>query len=104
MTLRATMTAPDAFANATALILDIFLDKVLTDTPHALSAAQVEWFRSHCDRRFRWFHANRPEWRKWLENRNPNIDPRDQCVVWIRHWLAAYMIDPALYQQRSKQP
>ena len=94
------LTTPDAFADATCLILDFHTSKVLNETPHNLTRPQIEWFRSYCDLRFRWFHANRPDWQKWLENRNPRIDPRGQCHVWIRHWLAAYLLDPAGYQVR----
>ena len=65
-----------------------------------MTPAQVAWFTVHCDRRFRYFHATRPDWQEWLEDRDWKIDPRDQCKVWIRHWLAAYVLDPAGYQER----
>ena len=60
----------------------------------------MTWFTAYCDQRFRYFHANNPRWRKWLEDRDRRIDPRDQCKVWIRHWLTAYVLDPAGYQER----
>ena len=96
------ITSPEAFGTATALVLDFFTGKALNETPHDLSREQVEWFREHCDRRFRWYHANNPAWRKWLENRDPRIDPRDQCMVWIRHWLQSYLLDPQMYRQRHE--
>jgi hypothetical protein len=93
------LTTRDAFAESTALVLDIFIDKALAETPHTLTAAQIEWFRGHCDQRFRWFHANNATWRKWLEDRDRRIDPRDQSLVWIRHWLTAFVKDPERFQQ-----
>ncbi len=96
------LTPQEKFAEATTLVLDIFIDKALAEAPHKLTAAQIKWFREHCDRRFRWFHANNSTWRKWLENRNRRIDPRDQSLVWIRHWLAAYAKDPDRFQQIAR--
>jgi hypothetical protein len=94
------LTTPDAFLEKTCLMLDYHVGAVLTEKPHALTPAQVTWFTAYCDQRFRYFHANNPRWRKWLEDRDRKIDPRDQCKVWIRHWLAAYVLDPAGYQER----
>jgi hypothetical protein len=95
------LTPPDAFVNATALVVDALIDGVLAATPHSLTEPQIKWFRDYCDIRFRWFHANRRSWRKWLENRNHRIDPRGQSRVWIRHWLAAYIKHPARFQREE---
>jgi ribosomal protein S27AE len=94
------LTTPETFLEKTCLILDYHVEVVLAEQPHTLTPEQVAWFFAHCDIRFRYFHANDSYWRKWLEDRNPKIDPRLQCKVWIRHWLAAYTLDPTTYQER----
>jgi len=94
------LTTAAAFLEKTSLVIDVLIDAVLAETRNAfaLTPAQITWFASHCDQRFRYFHANNPKWRKWLEDRNSRIDPRNQCKVWIRHWLAAYMMNPGRYE------
>ena len=94
------LTTDAVFLEKTSLLVDVLVGAVLAEKPHVLTQAQVTWFAACCDQRFRYFHANRPDWRKWLEDRDPKIDPRDQCKAWIRHWLAAYVLDPAGYQHR----
>ena len=94
------LTTAAVFLEKTSLLVDVLVEAVLAEKPHALTPAQVTWFVAYCDQRFRYFHANNPRWQKWLEDRDPKIDPRDQCKVWIRHWLAAYVLDPAGYQER----
>ena len=94
------LTTVAVFLETTSLLVDVLVEAVLAETTPALTPAQVTWFTAHCDQRFRYFHANNPRWRKWLEDRDPRIDPRDQCKVWIRHWLAAYVLDPVGYQER----
>ena len=92
------LTAAPAFLEKTSLLIGVLVEAVLTETAAVLTPAQQAWFTEHCEHRFRWFHANNPTWRKWLEDRNRRIDPRDQCKVWIRHWLAAYRKNPTAYQ------
>ncbi len=94
------LTTTAVFLERTSLLVNVLVGAVLAEKPHALTPAQAAWFTTYCDRRFRYFHANNPRWQKWLEDRDPNIDPRDQCKVWIRHWLAAYVLDPVGYQER----
>ena len=94
------LTTAALFLEKTSLLVDVLVEAVLAEKPHALTPAQVTWFAAYCDQRFRYFHANNPRWQKWLEDRDRKIDPRDQCKVWIRHWLAAYVLDPAGYQGR----
>jgi len=94
------LTTVAVFLETTSLLVDVLVEAVLAETTPALTPAQVAWFTAHCDQRFRYFHARNPRWRKWLEDRDRRIDPRDQCKVWIRHWLAAYVLDPAGYQER----
>ena len=94
------VTTSEIFAAKTSLLIHVQVDMVLAEKPHDLTPEQVAWFIDHCEWRFRYFHANNPRWRKWLEDRNRSIDPRDQCRVWIRHWRDAYVLDPARYQQR----
>jgi len=94
------LTTTDVFLARTSLLVNVLVGAVLAEKSHVLTPAQTAWFVAYCDRRFRYFHANNPRWRKWLEDRDPNIDPRDQCKVWIRHWLAAYVLDPVGYQER----
>ena len=96
------LTTAAVFLETTSLLVDVLVEAVLAETTPALTPAQVTWFTAYCDQRFRYFHANNPRWRKWLENRDPRIDPREQCKVWIRHWLAAYVLDPVGYQERCK--
>jgi hypothetical protein len=108
------LTTAAVFLEKTSLLVDVLVEAVVAENSHALTPAQVTWFAAFCDQRFRYFHANNPRWQKWLEDRDRKIDPRDQCKVWIRHWLAAYVLDPAGYQERcascpacgnrSKQP
>jgi hypothetical protein len=101
-------TAAPVFLNKTALVTDVLIEAVLAEPIPAmtevesLTPTQVAWFTAHCDLRFRWFHANKADWRKWLESRNRRIDPRSQCKVWIRHWLAAYRKDPARFEQQKR--
>jgi len=94
------LTTNDAFLEKTSLLVDILVEAVINEKSHALTPIQVIWFSTYCDWRFRYFHANNPRWRKWLENRNRRIDPRSQCKVWIRHWLAAFVPDPINFQER----
>ena len=94
------LTTAAVFLEKTSLLVDVLVESVLAEKPHALTPAQVTWFAACCDQRFRYFHANNPRWQKWLEDRDRKIAPRDQCKVWIRHWLAAYALDPAGYQER----
>lgn len=90
----------DVFLDKTSLLVDVIVEAVLAERPHALTPTEVTWFTAYCDQRFRYFHATNPRWRKWLENGDWKIDPRAQCKVWIRHWLAAYVLAPAGYQER----
>jgi hypothetical protein len=94
------LTTADVFLKKTSLLVDVLVEAVLAEKSHALTPAEVTWFAAHCDQRFRYFHANNLRWRKWLEDCDPRIDPRDQCKVWIRHWLAAYVLDAAGYRER----
>jgi len=96
------MTAVPIFMEKTSLLVEVLVEAVLVETATTLTPAQQAWFTRHCDQRFRWFHANNPTWRKWLEDRDRRIDPRDQCKVWIRHWLAAYVRDPARYKSQHR--
>lgn len=101
------LTAAPTFREKTSLLIEVLVETVLTEAAATLTPSQRAWFTEHCDLRFRWFHRNNPAWRKWLEDRDRRIDPRDQCKVWIRHWLAAYQKDPAAYQAQhvgSKHP
>lgn len=94
-------TPVDVFLDRTCFFLAVLVRQVLREErPYQLTPKQSQWFIDHCDRRVRYLHALNPRWREWLENCNPKIDPRDQCKVWIRHWLAAYTLDPARYQEQ----
>ena len=95
------MTSNVIFLEKTCLLIDVLVDAVLAEQSHPLTAPQTAWFTAHCEQRFRYFHANNPRWRKWLEDRNRKIDPRHQCKTWIRHWLTAYVKDPVGFQKRS---
>ncbi len=94
------ITTPEVFRAKTSLLIDVQVQMVLAEKPHDLTPEQVAWFIDHCEWRFRYFYEKRPDWRRWLENRNRRIDPHDQSRVWLRHWLAAYVLAPVRYQQR----
>ena len=109
------LTTADVFLEKTSLLVGVLVEAVLVEHAAAkadqswpypsdrlLTPAQVAWFIAHCDQRFRYYHANNPKWRKWLEDRNSRIDPRNQCKVWIRHWLAAYVKDSARYETEHR--
>ena len=93
------LTPEVAFENRTCLLTDILVDQVFQERDWDIESQYVNWFYGHVNERFRYMHANNPEWRRWLENKRAQIDPRDQCKVWIRHWLTAYVIDPETYQR-----
>jgi hypothetical protein len=78
------------FSDKTALLIDVLVGQVLEEKPHTLTPELVTWFVVHCEQRFSYFYLNNPKWRRWLDNRSARIDPRLQCKVWIRHWLAGY--------------
>lgn len=78
------------FSDKTALLIDVIVKQVLEEKPHTMSPEQVTWFVGHCEQRFCYFYETNTVWRRWLENRSRRIDPRLQCKVWIRHWLAGY--------------
>jgi hypothetical protein len=94
-------TSPEEWLKRTSLLLDMQVDAVLREKPEArLAPDQLRWFYDHVDVCFRYLHATNLRWRKWLEDRDRRIDPRLQARVWIRHWLQAYLRDPAEYQKR----
>jgi hypothetical protein len=82
------------FTDETCLLIDMFVKQVVDDSPYRVSPGDLEFFTDYCSLRFRWYYANKPDWKKWMDNRNPRIDPRSQCNVWIRHWLAGFVKDP----------
>ena len=92
-------TTPEGWLEKTCLLLEVRVGIVLSQTPHALTLDQIDWFQRHVDERFRYLHANNMKWRRWTEGRT-RLDPRLQADVWIRHWLSAYVIDPERYQRR----
>jgi len=94
------LTPATVFLEKTSLLIDVLVEAVLIKTGTTLPAADAAWFATHCEQRFRYFHRNNAVWRKWLEDRNARIDPRNQCKVWIRHWLAAFIRDPAGFRER----
>jgi hypothetical protein len=93
-------TDPNIFLEKTCLILDCLLQQIRDADPDDLAPDAVEWFLRHCNLRIRWFHANNRKWRAWLEGEHKRIDPREQCKVWMRHWLAAYRQNPEDYRSR----
>lgn len=95
-------TPQSDFADVTSLALDLLITDVLKANPAALTAYNTRWFRDHCDLRVRYLHANDPKWKKWLEGREPKIDPRDQIGVWLKHWLQAFIGGESDY--RLKHP
>jgi hypothetical protein len=90
------ITPHEEFEDKTALILDVIIS-------NAGVGQDETWFRRHADLRIRYMHSNNAAWRKWLESRVRTIDPRDQCVVWIKHWFAAYCMDRVRYQDRHPE-
>jgi hypothetical protein len=102
------ITSPDEFDKGTALMLDVLFEDVANEDSHQsqefrkLPASDRDWFQKYCDKWVRYFHANDPKWRTWLEGRNPRIDQRAQVKVWFRHWLAGYVINPDRYHQQAK--
>ena len=88
------------FEETTCLLLWLLVDQVWAEKPRALTQEEFDWFYDHVDRRMRWLHANKAGWRRWMENEDRRIDPREQAKVWIRHWLDAYCLDPQRYQEQ----
>ena len=93
------MTTEAKFESRTALLTDVLVDQVFAERYWDLPVPYVEWFYTHVNRRFRMMYAN-PRDRRWLENKSKRIDPRNQCKVWIRHWLTAYTLNPETYQEQ----
>jgi hypothetical protein len=89
----------DEFLENTCLILGYHIHAVIDERDHNLTEAEIEWFVIHCNKWFRYLYQTKPQWRKWLENRDRRIDPRKQCRVWIKHWLDAYMVSPCAYKR-----
>lgn len=85
------MIDKETFQNETSLILDVLVDQVLTTHTAIvkLSAEQEAWFRDLVDRRILWQYEHKTSWKKWLRGKDRNVDPRDQAMVWIRHWYDA---------------
>jgi hypothetical protein len=90
-------TDPVTFGEKTALLIDVIVQCVLDEAPRKITLRQQIWFTAFCDTFIRHLHAANPSWTNWLENRAPRIDPPAQCRVWIRHWLAAFVLDPVKF-------
>ena len=103
--LKAQTFAPDGvdptleieFVRQTSLALEIILDDVLVGCE--LDVVDQAWFRQHADTWVRWFHANDPKWRAWLNGKRKRIDPPSQLLIWFDHWLKAYSLNPDAYQK-----
>ncbi len=94
-------TPQEKFIEATSLALTMLIaDAVVSFYPAFLSHYNARWFQNHCDFRIRYLHANDEQWKKWLESRDPTIDPRDQIGVWVKHWFQAFNNDPIGYRLR----
>jgi hypothetical protein len=97
-------TPIEEFEARTSLVMQVLVDQMLAEYPvNLLTWEERAWFTNNCERWFCRFHANSSAWKEWLENKVLNIDPRDQCKVWIRHWLEAYLRWPEGYKRKVEE-
>ena len=83
------------FEDKTSILIDVLMDRVIpTDDV---------WFRKHVINRVLYLYTYNETWRKWLEGRRTNIDPRDQLIDWIKHWYAGYVLNQEAYRTRHNE-
>lgn len=62
----------------------------------AMTTEQIAEFAEHCDERCRGAYNKRMDWFMKCVRAKDNSG-RDQMFVWIAHWLASYLTDPASF-------
>ena len=87
-------TDPEIFMDRTSLVPEVIAETVLESKEHNLSYEDAKWFCRFASWWIRFFHANKPNWRRKLEGK----DGRDEAYLWINHWAGAFIHSPKTFR------
>ena len=83
------------FEKKTALLPGVVAERCIEDRGLDRHDPKWDWFVEHVECYVRWLHANKPDWKRKLEGR----DPRDFVYGFVNHWLDAYLHDPEKFKR-----
>ena len=91
-------TPQDKFYEATILLPHLVADVSLDRKFPGRTPEQREWFVNFVEWWVRFFHANNPKWKRFIESNH-----RNQLYVWTDHWAEALALDPEEFIKRHQE-